>query len=527
MQKRAPTLANLLVIVVFVLACFGLLLFLWESFGGPVPLKPKGYQIHAAFPNGLQLAEQADVRISGVPVGRVVSVKPTTNVGTGRSEATLEIDSRYAPIRRDTRAILRVKTLLGETYVQLMPRSNIAPYIPDGGRILNSQIEPTVTLDEILATFNPRTRQMFKLWQQSSANSFRGRGEDINSFFATLEPFFVNTNRLVRLLAAQEGAVTQVIHNTGVVFNALAGRDHQLEGLIANGERTFSAAAEQSQAFAAAFRALPEFESSSTIALRQLDTFANAANPYYEQFRAVEKQLTPTVQALIPFAPAFEHQVVALGGWTKASEQGLPAFERILSLTTPLLKELTPELRNFNPFLRYLGEYEPELQSFFANATAATEGEHGNQNTNGGSGPRQHYLRGMNVLGPESLAVYSTPVGTNRANPYFQPGVFASLLSGLPVFSAAFCANSAPAASGPANEFVSEAVIKQLRGEPVEVEIENEATGGKEKKILSGLAPTVNTPGKPNAVGAPPCRQQGPFTVEGRTSQFPQVTAER
>ena len=48
MQKRAPTLANILVIVLFALSCFGLLLFLWESFGGPVPLKPKGYRFTAA-----------------------------------------------------------------------------------------------------------------------------------------------------------------------------------------------------------------------------------------------------------------------------------------------------------------------------------------------------------------------------------------------------------------------------------------------------------------------------------------------
>jgi virulence factor Mce-like protein len=524
MQKRAPTLANLLVIVVFILACFGLLLFLWEAFGGPVPLKPKGYRFRADFPNGLQLAEQADVRISGVPVGRVVTVKPKT-VGTGRSEATLEIDSRYAPVRINTRAILRQKTLLGETYVQLIPQRGVAPFIPDEGRLPDTQVEPSVTLDAILSTFNPRTRQMFRLWQQSWANSFRGRGEDINSFFASLEPFVVETNKFVRLLAAQEGAVTAVIHNTGVVFNALAGRDRQLEGLISNGERTFHAAAEESQAFAAAFRALPAFESSSTIALRQLDTFANAANPYYEQFRSTEQQLTPTVEALVPFSPAFEHYLVSLGAWTKASERGLPAFEQVLSLTTPVLRELTPELRNINPFLQYLGAYEPELQSFFANATAATQANSANENVSrvgGGQSPRQHYFRGMNVLGPESLAVYSTPVGTNRANPYFMPGVFASLLSGLPVFSSAFCANSAPAVNGPANEYVSESVIKQLRGEPVVVEIEGQ------KKTLPALTPVVNKPGShPNEVAAPPCRQQGPFTVGGHTSQFPQVTTEK
>lgn len=528
MQKRAPTIGNLLVIAIFVLACFGLLLFLWESFGGPVPLKPKGYRVRADFPNGLQLAEQAEVRVSGVPIGRVVTVKSNTKGGVGRSEATLEIEHRYAPIRASDRAILRQKTLLGETYVQLIPTTNAGPYVSDGGRLPDSQIEPSVTLDAIISTFNPRTRQMWQLWQQSWANSFRGRGEDINSFFATLEPFFASTNKLVGLLAAQEGAVTALIHNTGVVFNALAGRDHQLEGLISNGERTFHAAAQESQAFAAAFRALPGFESSSTKALRELDTFANAANPYYEQFRATERQLTPTVKALVPFAPVLEHYLVSLGGWTKASERGLPAFERILSLTEPVLRELTPELRNFNPFLQYLGAYEPELQSFFANGTAATLATASNENVSvsgGGPAPRQHFIRGMNVLGPESLAVYSTPVGTNRANPYFHPGVFASLLSGLPVFNAAFCSNSAPAVNGPPNEYVSEAVIKQLRGESVRVVIESET--GKEEKVFPELTPVVNKPGHPNAVAAPPCRQQEPFNVGGHVSQFPQVTAEK
>ena len=45
--------------------------------------------------------------------------------------------------------------------------------------------------------------------------------------------------------------MTALVHNTGVVFNALAGRDHQLEELIVNSEHTFHAAAEGSQAFAA------------------------------------------------------------------------------------------------------------------------------------------------------------------------------------------------------------------------------------------------------------------------------------
>ena len=218
MQKRAPTLGNMLVIILFVLSCFGLLLFLWESFGGPVPLKPKGYRFTVAFPKSLALAEQSNVRISGVNIGHVVALKLGP---AGRTRATLEIAGRYAPVRSNMHAILRQKTLLGETYVQLIPESpRNAPYLPDGGQLANSQVEPSVTLDGILSAFDPKTRRAFQIWQQSVAEGINGRGEQINAAFASLEPFAEHANTLVGVLASQEGAVRALVHNTGVVFDA-------------------------------------------------------------------------------------------------------------------------------------------------------------------------------------------------------------------------------------------------------------------------------------------------------------------
>src|SRR5208282_1823731 len=221
MQKRAPTLGNMVVIVLFVLSCFGLLLFLWESFGGPVPLKPKGYQVTVAFTQGLALAEQSDVRISGVDVGHVVALKSGKE---GRTVATLEIASRYAPLRANMHAILRQKTLLGETYVQLIPHGNTGPYLQDKTQLADSQVEPSVTLDGILSAFDPKTRRDFRVWQQALAEGINGRGEQINASLATLEPFVEHANQLVGLLAEQEGALRAVVKNTGVVFDALAGR---------------------------------------------------------------------------------------------------------------------------------------------------------------------------------------------------------------------------------------------------------------------------------------------------------------
>ena len=74
MQKQAPTIGRILVMAMFTLSCFGLLLYLWSAFGGPVPLKPHGYRFQASFAEATQLAQEADVRISGVNVGRVKKI---------------------------------------------------------------------------------------------------------------------------------------------------------------------------------------------------------------------------------------------------------------------------------------------------------------------------------------------------------------------------------------------------------------------------------------------------------------------
>src|SRR3954454_16869464 len=119
MVKDAPSIGKIAAMVLFALSCFGLLLFLWLACGGSVPLKPEGYRFHTSFAEAWQLSTEADVRISGVPVGKVKTIEPDKQ--TGRSDVTIELQSRYAPLPSDARAILRQKTLLGETYVELTP----------------------------------------------------------------------------------------------------------------------------------------------------------------------------------------------------------------------------------------------------------------------------------------------------------------------------------------------------------------------------------------------------------------------
>src|SRR5205807_6806207 len=147
METGTPPISRVITMVLFALSCVGLLLFLWLEFGGTIPFNPQGYRFKVSFTNADQLAAQADVRVAGVSVGRVIdkSLDPNGN----RTIATIQLDNKYAPVHRDGRAILRQKTILGETYVELILGSVHAPAVCDGCLLGRGQVQNAVQLNEI------------------------------------------------------------------------------------------------------------------------------------------------------------------------------------------------------------------------------------------------------------------------------------------------------------------------------------------------------------------------------------------
>src|SRR5215204_1128603 len=145
MIKQTPSIGRMIAMVVFTLSVVAVPLLHKLAFGGSVPLQPEGYRFTVHMPEAATLAEEADVRMAGVNVGKVKSKQ--LDVGAARTIVEVQIDEPYAPTPKDTRAMLRAKTLLGETYVELTPGNRAAGMLPDGGRLANAQVEPTVELD--------------------------------------------------------------------------------------------------------------------------------------------------------------------------------------------------------------------------------------------------------------------------------------------------------------------------------------------------------------------------------------------
>jgi len=512
--------------VIFALSCFGLLLFLWLAFGGSVPLKPKGYRFHTSFAEAGQLSTEADVRISGVPVGKVKTI--TADKHTGRADVTIQLDPRYAPLPSDARAILRQKTLLGETYVELTPGNRHAKPIPEGGTLPGSQVAQTVELDEILRAFDPPTRAAFQQWMQNQGEAIANHGQDLNNALGNLGPFADDTATLVGILNRQSGALSRLISNTGVVFGALNERDGQLRSLIQNTNTVFSTTAQRNKQLQESFVALPTFEDESRKTLARLTQFSHATDPLVTQLRPAARQLSPTLKDLADVSPDLKNLLQELQPLIDASKKGFPAGEKVLEDARPLIAQLDPATQQLTPMIQFLGLYKRELTGFFGNTAAATQAKD--------PGTSLHYLRTTNPLNAENLAVYPRRPPSNRPNPYRLPGGFDQLATGLPVYEDRQCnaANTLPTITNvpidgvnTVTSTVSDATGIQLPPIPQVPLSPAQAQALIPDQLLKQIQQFAFA-GQTGGSGiAPPCKKQGDFDFGGEKTQYPHVNARK
>ena len=437
MQKQPPSLARLAGMAAFALSCFALVLFLWKSFGGPSPLAPAGYRFTADFAEATQLAEAADVRISGVKVGRVVSI----DLSGDRTRAIIEIEPRYAPVPRDTKAILRQKTLLGETYVELSPGDPARGKLPDGGRLARGQILPTTQLDEITRAFDPRTRSDLQRVVRELALATNGRSQDLNDALGNAGPWATDSAGVLRVLDEQHGALRRVVRDTGVVLGAVSRRQGDLSGLIVAGDRVLSTTAARNHDLAETVRILPTTLAELRPTLDALRRTATLAAPVVSELRPAARALGPALVDAEALAPELRGLFGDLDRVVTLSRTALPALTRILDGARPLMHVLVPTLQQAYPVVQYLERYKQEVVSAIANLAASTQAA---ERPAAGAEPL-HYIRAVVPFTAEGLAVQSRRYGTNRHNPYFVPLALLKLRSGLESFD---CQNAGNPGSG-------------------------------------------------------------------------------
>jgi phospholipid/cholesterol/gamma-HCH transport system substrate-binding protein len=426
--KQTPSIGRILAMAVFALSCFALVMFLWLAFGGPIPLRPEGYRVQVAFPEAATLAQEADVRISGVNVGKVKTKR--LDERANRTIAELELEEAYSPIPRNSRAILRQKTLLGETYVELSTGDKSSGILEDGQRLADVQVEPTVELDEIFSAFDEPTRRAFQQWMAGLTKASKGGApQDLNDAFGNLAPFATDGARLLSVLDEQETAVEQLIRNTGRVFGAINEREGALRELIVNSNNTFEATASRDEALAETFAIFPTFLDESKATLARLEGFSRDTRPLVNDLKAPADDLGPTVRDLGDLAPDLENLFRDLPPLIRASRRSVPEMERVLEEAEPLFERLHPFFQELNPILSYFNFHQATLAGFISNAAPDLSGDFGGD----------RYQVNVGIIESTSFTRHTKRPNSERGNAYLSPNALqrAIALGGFESFDCA------------------------------------------------------------------------------------------
>lgn len=456
MNRQVPTLGKLLTMVLFALSCFGLTLFLWLQFGGAVPFKAQGYRITATFPEATSLSVEADIRIAGVGIGRVKKVVPGAD---GRAIATLQIEKRFAPLPKNTKAILRQKTLLGETYVSLTPpKDTSAGVIPEGGRIPNSDIGTTTELDEVFATFNPETRKAFQEWMQDGGKGLDGQGPNAGQALVQLQGFVSELADISKTLNEQTPYLRTGLRDSRVVLNAATQQRGALQRAVTESERVFRQTGENDAALTALVERLPSFLKATKAGTKAIENFAQETGPAVTRLQPTAKALAPATKALADVSPELRQLLEGVERVNVNAKDGLPAAAKTLEVLPTLLDGLDPFLKELNPILEYTGLYGDELMGAVANVTSASD--LGTTSVSGAyrDGSPARYVRGMVVLQNNSLAASKNRFSTDQANAYRRKGWANQFKTqGIPdAYSAQSCGTTVPRIPDTTNSLMNE-----------------------------------------------------------------------
>jgi hypothetical protein len=339
---------------------------------------------------------------------------------------------------------LRIKTMLGETYVQLTPGSRFSRPVPDGGFLPRGQVQPAVQLDTIFNTFDPATRRAFQVFTQQVAVSLHGNDVNLNNALGNLPAFAADATDILAVLDVEHAAVVNLVRNGATVFGALSQNQAALRNLITSADTVFRTTAANNNALADIVHVFPTFLAESKVTMKALQSFSLNADPVVKQLIPVARALGPTLQAVQQLSPDLHRLFVNLSPLITVSATGLPATAEFIrglgcapghGVSCPpdaATKTLLPAVANFleqvNPVLTWLGLHDQLVSDFISNGGTGIAGL---TTTLGGSGmtcdgvPCGHYLRQFGPSGSSALAIYQDRPPNNRGNDYL-PALWAA-----------------------------------------------------------------------------------------------------
>jgi phospholipid/cholesterol/gamma-HCH transport system substrate-binding protein len=355
-RARSATVATFLVAMAVI---FGAL---WVNFGGSMPGITGGYSVIASLADTQNLVYDSEVRMAGVPVGKIRGLERTP----GSVDVKVELRGDAVPLHEGAKVVLRAKTLIEETYLEIT--DGTGPEIPDGGRLPLSAEQLSVKFDDLLDTLPRETREQLAALVRKLGVATEGESQHLADTLAALGRLGRDGHDALDVLAAQSENLSALVREGTTLLALLDEGEGQIARMATAAERLLRATASRDEKLAETITLLPGL----------LDRVKAAAPPV----RQLAGALTPLADPLLRAAPDLEAALGELPGATAELRALLPELNRNLdalpgTLTrTPAVaadaSALIPVLRvglaDVNPMLAYLAPYARDIGAFAANA---------------------------------------------------------------------------------------------------------------------------------------------------------------
>jgi len=189
---------------VFVVIGILILTYMSMRVGGLSFKRAKGYDVNVYFDSATGLAEDVQVEIAGVEIGRVRKI----SLENGKALVVLRINPNVR-LTKDAKAVIRTKGILGDKYVELVQGSPSAPPLKEGDRIVKTV--PTTDMDTLMITLGEVAKNINRL-TNSLANVVGGeKGEaSLNSIVQNVREMVETLNKTVQ---KNNDDVTNIIAN--------------------------------------------------------------------------------------------------------------------------------------------------------------------------------------------------------------------------------------------------------------------------------------------------------------------------
>lgn len=327
-------------------------------------------EIQVVLPNAANLAKKADVRIGGVKVGQVTDVRVVRDTAI----AELQLEDKAGPVYANARPQLRYKSALNEGYIDLVrgggPR---ARELRDGGVVPLSQAEQTVQVDEVLSTFDARTRKRLQGALDGLGRGLDGQGQDLNDTFASTSTLVDRGTPLLETLAGDRRRTGQLVDDFGQVAAALGARETALRVLARRSRVIAEAVQSRDGQVREVFKQLPSALQQARRSSQRLAVLAQTATPVLGDMRVALTRLAPAIRRLLPAAQRARSTVAQLRRFIPRAEPLLARLGPFASATNGLLPPLDAVMREMIPLSTYFSSQKENVTAFFANYTAATK----------------------------------------------------------------------------------------------------------------------------------------------------------